>query len=206
MKTMYHKIYLLLVLCTLVSCDKFLDKVPDQRTEIDSNQKISELLVSAYPNVDPMMIYEHRTDNVMDNGRRFGEPARMITENYNWEDISETDWDAPEALWNSCYRAVAAANQALQAIEALGESPENAPYKGEALLCRAYAHFLLSNTFCQPYNQATASSDLGIPYVEEPETVIGKHYDRGTVHTVYEKIARDIEEGYPLTSNPQPPS
>ena len=119
MKTMYHKIYLLLVLCTLASCDKFLDKVPDQRTEIDSNQKISELLVSAYPNVDPMMIYEHRTDNVMDNGRRFGEPARMITENYNWEDISETDWDAPEALWNSCYRAVAAANQALQAIEAL---------------------------------------------------------------------------------------
>ena len=201
MKTMYHKIYLLLVLCTLASCDKFLDKVPDQRTEIDSNQKISELLVSAYPNVDPMMIYEHRTDNVMDNGRRFGEPARMITENYNWEDISETDWDAPEALWNSCYRAVAAANQALQAIEALGESPENAPYKGEALLCRAYAHFLLANTFCQPYDKTTATSDMGIPYVEEPETVIGKHYDRGTVHTVYEKIARDIEEGYPLIND-----
>lgn len=131
MKTMYHKVYLLLVLCTLVSCDKFLDKVPDKRTEIDSNQKVSELLVSAYPNVDPMMIYEHRTDNVMDNGRRFGEPARMITENYNWEDISETDWDAPEALWNSCYRAIAAANQALQAIETLGEGPENAPQKAK---------------------------------------------------------------------------
>lgn len=154
MKTMYHKIYLLLVLCTLVSCDKFLDKVPDQRTEIDSNQKISELLVSAYPNVDPMMIYEHRTDNVMDNGRRFGEPTRMITENYNWEDISETDWDAPEALWNSCYRAVAAANQALQAIEALGESPENAPIK-EKLSFAGHTHI-----FCWPIHSVNPMTKL----------------------------------------------
>lgn len=42
---------------------------------------------------------------------------------------------------------------------------------------------------------------MGIPYVEEPETVIGKLYDRGTVASVYEKIARDIEEGFPLIND-----
>lgn len=68
-------------------------------------------------------------------------------------------------------------------------------------MCRAYAHFLLVNTFCQPYRKSSASSDMGIPYVEEPETVIGKQYDRGTVASVYEKIARDIEEGFPLIND-----
>lgn len=198
MKKYIKWFHLLLVLCATTSCEDFLDKMPDKRAEIDSNQKITELLVSAYPNVDPMMIYEHRTDNVMDNGRRFGEPTRMIVENYFWEDISETEWDAPEALWNSCYSAIAAANQALEAIRTLGSAPENEPQKGEALLCRAYAHFLLANTFCQPYSETSAASDMGIPYVEEPETVIGKKYDRGTLLATYEKMARDIEEGFPL--------
>ena len=201
MKKVYYTICMLAALCVTTSCDDFLDKMPDKRAEINSSQKISELLVSAYPNVDPMMIYEHRTDNVMDNGRRFGEPERMIVENYFWEDISETDWDAPEALWNSCYGAIAAANQALDAIRILGPDSGNGPQRGEALLCRAYAHFLLVNTFCQPYRKSSASSDMGIPYVEEPETVIGKLYDRGTVASVYEKIARDIEEGFPLIND-----
>jgi len=42
---------------------------------------------------------------------------------------------------------------------------------------------------------------MGIPYVEEPETVVFKNYDRGTVAEVYEKIARDIEEGLPLIND-----
>lgn len=82
MRKVYYMVCMLAALSVIISCDDFLDKMPDKRAEINSNQKISELLVSAYPNVDPMMIYEHRTDNVMDNGRRFGEPERMIVENY----------------------------------------------------------------------------------------------------------------------------
>lgn len=134
MRKVYYMVCMLAALSVIISCEDFLDKMPDKRAEINSNQKISELLVSAYPNVDPMMIYEHRTDNVMDNGRRFGEPERMIVENYFWEDISETDWDAPEALWNSCYGAIAAANQALDAIRKLGPDLGNGPQR-ERLFC-----------------------------------------------------------------------
>lgn len=185
----------------LTACDTFLDEMPDRRTEIDTNSKVGELLVSAYPTVDPMMIYEHRTDNAMDNGKQYGIPDQTLVENYHWDDISDTSWDGPEMLWNGCYSAIAAANQALEAIEQIGESSENRPFKGEALLCRAYAHFLLVNTFCQPYNASTAGNDLGIPYVEKPETVVGTTYERGTVQTVYEKLAADIETGYPLIND-----
>ena len=47
------KIYIPLVslsLFGLSSCDKFLDELPDNRTEIDTVEEVQELLVSAYPN------------------------------------------------------------------------------------------------------------------------------------------------------------
>ena len=90
----------------LTACDTFLDEMPDRRTEIDTNSKVGELLVSAYPTVDPMMIYEHRTDNAMDNGKQYGIPDQTLVENYHWDDISDTSWDGPEMLWNGCYSAM----------------------------------------------------------------------------------------------------
>ena len=48
------------------SCDKFLDEVPDTRTEIDTPEKVQELLVSAYPNALYMDIAETMSDNAGD--------------------------------------------------------------------------------------------------------------------------------------------
>lgn len=54
--------------------------------------------------------------------------------------------DSPYDLWNDCYKAIASANLALQAIEEMG-TPHPYPTKGEALMCRAYAHWVLTNIF-----------------------------------------------------------
>lgn len=48
----------------LASCDKFLDVLPDNRAEIDSEQKIQSLLTSAYPDHDYIMVTEMLCDNV----------------------------------------------------------------------------------------------------------------------------------------------
>lgn len=197
-RNIYRTTVLAFIAYTVCSCDSFLDTVPDQRTQVDSEQKVTELLVSAYPVTDPMMMYEHRTDNVMDNGVNYSSSSTILIENYFWQDITSTSQDSPEYLWNYCYRAIASANQAIEAMQELGMISSGAPQYGEALLCRAYAHFLLANTFCNPYSPTLASTDLGIPYVEEPEKTIGKQYSRGTLQEVYEKIERDIETGFPL--------
>ena len=47
MRKVYHTVCMLAALCVTTSCDDFLDKMPDKRAEINSNQKINELLVSA---------------------------------------------------------------------------------------------------------------------------------------------------------------
>lgn len=181
-----------------VGCDEFLDTMPDNRATIDSNQKVAELLVSAYPTVDPMMMYEPRTDNTIDNGAKQGTPNINMWEDYNWRINTDTEWDGPEALWKACYEANSAANQAIEAMNSLGRTEENDAHYAEALMCRAYAHFLLANTFCKPYDEATADTDLGIPYITEPEKKIGVKSERGTLRETYEAIEKDILEAMPL--------
>ena len=57
----------LLVLISISSCDEFLSETPDNRTQIDTPEKISELLVNAYPNGTYMDIAETMSDNVFDS-------------------------------------------------------------------------------------------------------------------------------------------
>ncbi|WP_406629940.1 RagB/SusD family nutrient uptake outer membrane protein, partial [Ornithobacterium rhinotracheale] len=42
--------------------------------------------------------------------------------------------------------------------------------KGEALIARAYSHFILVNLFGKHYNTQTSDTDLGVVYMERPET------------------------------------
>ena len=72
---------------------------------------------------------------------------------------------------------------------------------GEALLCRAYNHFVLVNIFSKAYSPKTSTTDLGIPYMTHLETTVSPEYTRGTVAEVYEKIAADIEAGLPLLND-----
>ena len=48
-KILYKKINILGLVILLASCNSFLDETPDARTEIDSPEKVQELLVGAYP-------------------------------------------------------------------------------------------------------------------------------------------------------------
>ncbi|OOG77604.1 RagB/SusD family nutrient uptake outer membrane protein [Flavobacterium sp. A45] len=191
----------LLVLISITSCDDFLSETPDNRTQIDTPEKISELLVNAYPNANYMDIAETMSDNVFDSGEQFGSAPLKNLQSYNWEMQDQTDIDTQAAYWDACYRAIAHANKALEAIEELGNTTDLQPQKGEALLARAYAHFMLVTLWSNRYNPATADKDLGIPYVTEPEDVLIKKYTRNTVAEVFSLIQKDIEEGLPYVSN-----
>lgn len=183
------------------SCSDFLDTMPDNRAEINTESKVTSLLVSAYPGNTEAVMTEIASDNAMDSGSKFTVESEEHEDAYLWNDITGTGNDSPKAYWNSCYGAISAANHALAAIEEMGNPSSLAPQRGEALMCRAYAHFLLANVFCLPYNPETADKDLGVPYAEAPETEVSPHYVRGTMKALYEKINQDIEEGLPLIND-----
>lgn len=201
MKKIYKiKIGLLIFLGLFVaSCEDYLSEIPDNRTEIDSPDKISELLVIAYPESNYMDFAETMSDNVSDKNRAL--PTELNLANYNWEDIDIDDLDYRVGYWNACYKAIAQANQALASIEELGNLDELAPQKGEALLARAYSHFMLVNFWAKHYDPATASTDKGIPYVIKPEETFLETYTRSSVEEVYNFIEEDLMEGLKLVTN-----
>jgi hypothetical protein len=190
---------LLLSLVALSSCEKYLSTVPDQRAELDKPEAVSELLVNAYPKGNYQPFCESMSDNVVENIQVA--PTLTNLQAYKWEDVESTGVDWPINYWNQCYKAIAVANQALKAISEAADPTAYQAQKGEALVARAYAHFMLVTLWAKPYDENTSNTDPGIPYVLEPENVVHKQYERKTVAYVYQQIEKDLLEGMPLISD-----
>ncbi len=188
--------------CFLVAaagCNKYLDKEPDNRVKLNTPEKVSQLLGTAYPQGNYQPFAESMSDNVTDIG--YGNTDsydNTVHDPYFFEDSRAIFEDSPENYWFSCYTAIAAANQALETISKAENQDVYQMQKGEALVARAYAHFMLVNFFSKFYDPATAETDPGIPYVTEPETVVIKQYERKTVKYVYDMVEKDLLEGLPL--------
>ncbi|MFB5945331.1 RagB/SusD family nutrient uptake outer membrane protein [Albibacterium profundi] len=198
----YTFIYILgAALIFSAGCKKYLEHAPDMRTKLNSVEKVGELLVSAYPKADYITFAESASDNAEDKGEGVGSEDQRYVDPYHWEDVDSRAQGSPTFYWNNSYEAIAAANQALAAIAEESDNEEYLPYKGEALVARAYAHFMLAVLYAKTYDPAGDNSSPGIPYVTEPETVVFGQYDRGTVASTYEMIEKDLEEGLPLIKN-----
>jgi hypothetical protein len=184
----------------LTGCKKYLDQVADTtRTDLSTPEKVAQLLGTAYPGANYSVFAEAMSDNVSDKGT--GVIDRPNSDSYYFNDVQSKDQDSPEFYWDACYAAIAAANQALEVCNTVTDSADYTRQKGEALLCRAYSHFMLVNFFSKFYDSTTANSDMGIPYVTEPETVVFKQYDRKTVAYTYSMIEQDILKGLPLIND-----
>ena len=196
----------------LSSCSDFLDKPSDTRVTLTNTEQLRMLMTSAYPSYNYALICELSTDNFIDNnspsidGVRYNLNAydRNDDEAFAWEDIrSVSSSDSPSELWEGYYNSIATCNAVLEKVEEFEANGENSvklqAVKGEALVTRAYSHFMLANLFCMPYRGPELSTQYpGIPYITKPETTVKPHYERGTLAETYDKIQADLEAGLPL--------
>ena len=74
MKKYIYGLFTLMTAFTLASCNDYLDKLPDDRAELNTTNKITQLLVSAYPGATNNLIHEMMSDNVDDSGRGYSTP------------------------------------------------------------------------------------------------------------------------------------
>lgn len=196
---MRKPLILLFILAGVASgCEKYLETAPDLRAEIDSPEKVAELLTSAYPRANYITFTEAMSDNAGDKGAAAGSSEYINSDPYMFLDVRDRNVDSPDFYWYACYAAVAASNRALAVIDAATDGLDYSSHRGEALVARAYAHFMLVSLFAKAYNPITAGTDPGIPYVNEPEETVLKKYERRTVAYVYEQIEKDLIEGLPL--------
>ena len=184
---------LLVFSMAVTSCNDFLDKLPDDRATVNTREKVGKLVTSAYPTVSTILISEISSDNVSDNGKKYG-TLPQVDEMYRFKAITTESNDCPRNIWNGYYDAVGTANEALQSINDMGNTADLQAYRGEALLCRAFSMFQMSTVFCMAYDPQKADQYLGLPYPLAP----GELKERGTLAELYRQINDDIEEALPL--------
>jgi starch-binding outer membrane protein, SusD/RagB family len=188
--------FLTFSLLLLSGCDSYLSENPDNRVELNTPQKAAQLLTNAY-SAGGYTFTEWMSDNVAFTFGTTKLPQHVQA--FSWDEFTGIDQDTPTSFWTSTYSAIAHANEVLAVVDELdGEKKEKDAVKGEAYLTRAYGHFMLVNVFAKHYNNETASNDLGIPYVDEPETEFVKFYTRLNIDDVYDKIEDDLLEGLDL--------
>lgn len=126
--------------------------------------------------------------------------------NFNMTGIQYTMWDTDilprnlttDRFWTNEYRKVFYANTVLEYLDKVtgGTAEQKANLKADAHLVRAYSYWVLANTYCLPYSEAT-KNEPGLPIkltinFEEEEA-------RQPLHKVYEQIESDLAEALKTT-------
>src|SRR5688572_29779510 len=117
-------------------CKKYLDKEPDNRTQVKTPEQIAQLLATAYPQGNYILFCESMSDNAEDKGSgssglEFADKINRQSYRFEVVVVTPEDIDGPDFYWNSCYKAIAAANQALEYIANSANPALLAPHKGE---------------------------------------------------------------------------
>ena len=193
------------------SCSDFLGTDPDNRTYIDTPEKVEALLVSAYPTSTFYSVVDARCDGFVDYGTSLVGVNSLYTvqeDAFRWREYSlagEGVWDGYEPYWSAAYNAIAAANHALEAIDKLvkekGETTQLSRSRGEALLCRAYAHFCILSLYTDFFDLESMSTNPGIPYATDPEKTTYADYSRETVSVTLSKVLQDLEDGMKIVGS-----
>lgn len=217
MKHIINNILAVTLLATaFVSCDG-LDELPDNRTMMDSPDKLASLMISAYPLTSHAVLCEYSGDNLLDDNvvvpsTHSSAYDKWMDEMYEWRDIenySMNSDDTPYQVWDSYYKSISVCNHAIAAMKDISKDPANdpklAPIWGEAHVLRAYCHFILVNLFSETYkDDATSVNDRGIPYVTKVEDVVHVDYNQSFTHNVketYDLIEKDLLEGMSLIND-----
>ena len=164
MKRYLKKFVCLSTLAIFAGCDKYLEETPDNRVDLNTPEKAAQLLTNAYTSAG-YNFTEWMGDNVAFTVGTFKQPEH--NQAYSWEESTAIGQDTPSFFWTNTYDAIAHANEVLAVIDNLpGDRSLKDAVKGEALLTRAYGHFMLVNLFAKDYNPQTAGQDLGNPLRE----------------------------------------
>lgn len=183
-----------------------------------SLQELQQVLNDAYTSRNYAFL-ELCTDNLVDNQApdRYGNQYWLDAYSANdsvlfcWGVPSQeaNAYDTPEEMWKSCYDAINKCNNVLKLISTFDhvlDDPDDAVneqlyrcIKGEALVSRAYHHWLLANIFCMPWAGSEKSASLlGVPYMLEPGDPVNYHIGRGTLLETYNLIEQDLRDGIAL--------
>lgn len=116
---------------------------------------------------------------------------------FNLWDVNYLPDDTREVFWSNEYRKIFYANMVLAYVDKVtGSDADKAALTADAHLIRAYSYWVLANTYCLPYTDATKGAP-GLPLK------LSINFDEATARQplskVYELIETDLAEAFKTT-------
>lgn len=189
-----------LILC-LFSCSKFLDKKPDQKLTTPSTLKDFQAILDYYARINQFSpgAGEASADNyylsTSDYNAMSLDAERRL---YSWQNdfVLKTfpnDWSYS---WDNVFRA----NTVLDNLASVPRTTDNAAewdnVKGQALVLRAKCFWQIAQVWCNAYDPATSSADLGLPLRLNGD--FNHPSVRASLEDTYQAILSDLTAAIPL--------
>lgn len=183
----------------MVSCDKQLDITPKGKTTL-SNVADLELLLNQYFTISQAPGYDIEiiTNEIIHMTKSVAEVKSQVNTLdhaylfYN-EDVDRVMLTSTDPKYSDPYRYINYMNVLLEKIDdANGNSADKVRLKAEAKILRGYFHFILVNLFAKQYDSSTASTNGGIPYVDN--TDVTEEKTKLSLKEVYDKILDDCSD------------
>jgi hypothetical protein len=185
----------------LAACNKFLDVKPKGKTLLTTVTNYDQWLNDpslgyAISALDGGIFY-YLADNVDYVGIP-NPPTTPVDLVYTWGRQFSVDINASPLFWGEHYAKINQFNTVLTGIDQAtgGTSSQKKGLRAEALLGRALEYFYLVNEYGKPYDAATASKDLAVPFVTSND-VTQTVPPRSTVAEIYQHIIDDINSAIP---------
>ena len=196
----YILLFLILGGSVFTGCDKYLDIQPKGKTLLSTVTDYDQWLNA--PSLAsgfgaPFGSTNYFTDNV--DFVNVSTPPTLPTElMYTWSLQFTSDIVSAPILWGEHYANINHYNTVLLGIDIAtnGTESQKRSLKAEALLARSLEYFYLVNEYGRPYDSATASKDLAVPFVISND-VTQSVPERSTIDEIYKHIIDDINEAIP---------
>lgn len=191
-------IALLSTMLTFSSCKKFLDEKPSKTSSlvVTTTTQLNALL----DNYRTFYIENNRTaiNSTDDYGLNLnlynaspGTFKLPLIQFFLW-DSQYIPNDNTERLWNGEYQKIFNANLVLDQVDKVSGSKEDKDnLKADAHFIRAYSYWVLANTYCLPYTEAS-KNEMGLPL--KVSTSFEESVKRVPLYQVYELIESDLAE------------
>ncbi|WP_333624261.1 RagB/SusD family nutrient uptake outer membrane protein [Sphingobacterium siyangense] len=191
MKTTLNLILSVALLIIMASCSKdWLDEKPSKSLVVPQTLKDLQGIVDDYYTLN--MGYSLLTISSLPNIYVADDDLGSLTQEYRdcyiWsKEINYTNNSSYD--WSFFYQMIEKANLVIDGISKLAHSRESDYILGQAYYFRATGYYFLAQTFCKPYENAHAKTDLGLPIRSTSDVnVLSK---RSNLQQVYEQIESD---------------
>jgi len=188
-------------ICTIISCEKFLDEKTLKSSTVPSTLEDMQALLDAGNRINlgnyPALL-ETGTDDYFITEEAYANLSSFQRDIYTFGNPDLYPSTSDMTIWRNPYYVIAIANTVLDGLSSITEDSglDERQIAGQALFHRGFGHFLLAQVYCPPYDSKSDNSGLGIPLRLTSDNNVKS--TRSTIKETYDIVITDLKQAAEL--------